>query len=1352
MTSENIQRDSERVYATVLFADISGFVAISEKLDPEEMTEFINGCFERLENVVFAHGGIVDKYIGDCLVAVFGLTPTTENAVSHAVRAGLDMRDALYQFNRDVRPPSPLDVHIGISSGPVIAGIMGSDIKRAFTVIGNTVNLAEYLEHASGKGQIFVGPQTYQETHAEFEYRPLPPVRPDGIGDPLPIYELVAVKSVRRMRRDSERRQATVMFADVIGFRSLAERMHPDELTRRMNECLAFVGAAVIQYGGVVDKYIGECVMALFGVPNAIENAPQQAINAAIEIRNRLVQFNDTQRLGEVLQLRVGINTGLVIAGDIGGRVKRDFTVMGDAVNLAARLKDAARPVSVIVGPETYRYTKDDFEFRPLPPLTVKGKEQPVQIYEVLSITERVHHTRVERTDRAIASALVGRTAELERITNQIRAAAGGRGGIVTIVGEAGIGKSRLVTEALQQTGGTNTLLLKARCHSLGQGMSFHPFIDLLHRWAGISDEEEETQAARRLEAAIAAVVPAEHVDEICPFIATMMGIRLSGAAGALVEGMDGSVLEKLIMKSTRELLQRLAAQQPLVLFFEDLHWADASSIRLLESLLGLAAGAPALFLLACRPDYADTGERLLRVVREQHAAQHEEIRVRPLAAVECTQLIDNLLQIDALPHSTRTLIARKAEGNPFYIEEVIRSLIDQGAVEYHDGRLRVTEKIDTVIIPGTVQEVIMARVDQLDEATRHLLQTAAVIGRSFHHRIIAAIVEDDGVGEAQLAERLAYLKSRQLLFERRSRRTARVRRRTLLDELEYVFQHALVQETIYQSILQKTRRGLHLKVAETIERIFFYRLADFYGMLAYHYSHAEQTQKAEEYLFKAGDEAARAAASSEALHFFREASRLYLLMHGAGGDPYKKALLEKNIALALLNRGDHSESIEHFDCAAEHLGQPVGRGAVAASLAFSGNLLGLLAQLYLRLGRHRKVTAWEAERLRCEILFNRARAQIYSDPRRLFFDSVAALRYFNEIDVQQIDQASVIYASGAGMFFYSGVSFAVGRRILAIAKQLMRPGNIKDAFTCASMEFICQYLEGDWGDTHVAVPSLVEEATRHGQLWDVNTYLGLLCDRKLRQGDFDGARGLLEQLGDINDAYGYAFAGANRDGMHALLLLEERELDHALQVAGAYHAARHEDLLKVLGLGTCAKIQVLRGDLDDAAAALAAAEKITRRSREIPPWHLSAYAAARLRYDVTLVERALLRRGTRLGELRRRARQSARYARHIAAKVALQRTEIHQLVGHLCWLTGRRRDALRYWHTSVAVGTQLRALPELARTYALAGRCLAQAGGTRLRLGDLDAAGCRARAGALFAEMGLVHEADATRLVARAA
>jgi len=1356
MTSGRTQ--GARPHVTVMFADLSGFTAMSERLDPEVATDLVNRYFAALELIVFACGGVVDKYIGDCIVAVWDL-PNAVAGAQQAGRAACAIRAAVRAVNQTAASPTPLDVHIGLGTGPVIAGHVGAE-AGAFSVIGDAVVLAQRLGEVSPSGQIYVDAATHELSAADFAYNALAPLVLPPRPNPVLAYELrgvcdtsvsdvdalvldaiarsaepVAVDELARRRttRGSERRLATVVFAEVVGVATLAHTMPPERFIGLLNRCFAALEPAVHGGGGVIDKYIGETVMALFGVPNAIEHAPRRALNAVIEMGHRLHDFAEKEGLGGRLHLHVGVNTGLVIAGELGGRATRAFTVIGDAVNVAARLKAAATDDAIYVGSETHRYTREEFEFGPLPPLVLKGKERPVPAWQLLSEHERVHRRRVAVSERAIFSPLVGRERELAEIAQAVQHLVHGSGGIVGVVGDAGIGKSRLMTEVFELPALEQAQVLEARSLlSIGQGLSFHPFIDLLRHWAGIGEEDAPHDASAKLAGAVRDLLP-DDFEEVLPFIARLMGLRIGGELAERVQGLEGEAMEELIFKSMRELLERLARRRPLVLLFEDLHWADQSSINLLESLLRVVESAPVLILAVGRPHFPDTLDRLLAAARGAHASQLVEVPLQRLTDQQCDALIQNLLKTDDLPYATRALIVRKADGNPFYIEEVIRSFIDTGAVEHRGGRFHCTEKIDTVDVPGTIQEVVMARVDRLEEAPRHVLQIASVIGRSFYHRILADVV---GPTEALDAE-LAQLKDKQLILERSSRGTAAVRRRMLEAELEYLFTHALAQEAIYESLLQRTRKELHGRVARSIEAVFADRLVDFYGMLAYHYSRGEELEKAEEFLFKAGEEAARSAASSEALTFFRDASQLYFRIHGAGGDPRKKALLEKNIGLALLNTGHLTESIDHFDRALSHLGVWVPRSKVGAGAWFAFNLLALLSQLYLHIRRRRRVPDWDVEREFCAICFNRGRAEITSNPTRLFFDTVAAFRHFNEIDASMIDQASAMYVSAAAVFCYSGISFAVTRRAIGYAKQLIRPGSIRDEFTVRSMEFVYHYLAGYWRAAPAIDSAFVDEALRYGQLWDVNTYIGLHCDLLLRQGAFRAARELVDQLGEINDAYGYGFAGANHDGMLAILLLEQRKLPEALQAVEHYQSARHEEPLKVYGLGSKAKAQVLLGDLAGAEVSLAAAGRIADRSREIPPWHLSAYAAARLRLDLAMLD------GAGHGEpstIRRRARRSIRYGLGIVRKVAIQRTEIHQLCGRIYWRLGHTRRAVRAWEASLAVGEQMQTRPELARSYAVIAQSLAERNDS-LRVGGLDGPGCLARAREEFAALGLTWD-----------
>jgi class 3 adenylate cyclase/tetratricopeptide (TPR) repeat protein len=1342
--------------AAVMFADLSGFTEMSERLDPELVVDLINRCFAALEAIVHDTGGEVEQYIGDCVAAVWDLAG---DGAARAVRAAQAMRETVTRLNAAIGPPAPLDVHIGIASGAVIAGRLGG-AHLDECVVGEPVAVAQRLGEAGGRGEVWTDAATHAAAGRGPHWRSLEPVTIKNRSEPVEAFALDPATDAEidalvdaavahsaepltpaeigadRERRDSERRHATIVFAEVLGLEPLAHVLSPERFIELLNRCCATLEPAVQRYGGAVDKFVGPTLMALFGVPTAIEHAPRQALNAAIELRQALRQFAAEQGLTGQLDLRVGINSGLIVAGDLGGRATRAFTVVGDAVNVAARLKEAAPAGATWLGRDTHRAIREAFVCGELPPLALKGKGEPVPVWRLDSEHEQL--ARVTTGD-GIHSSLVGREREIAAITTAVDRLASGIGGIVAVVGEAGIGKSRLMAEAMALPGLRRVRMLEGRALSIGQRLSFHPFADLLRRWAGIDSRDVPAAAAAKLAAAVRALAPNDF-DDLLPFVARLIGLRVGGAAAERTRLLEGEAMEELLFKAMRDLLGRLAEQRPLMLVFEDVHWADQSSIKLLEALLRLVVNRPVLFVLAGRPDFADTLVRVVGAARDAHALALVELSLQRLTDQECDALICNLLRTDELPYELRALITRKAEGNPFYIEEVLRSLLDTEVIVEQDGRKQLTRSVDSVEVPDTIAEVVLSRVDRLDEFTRHVLQVASVIGRTFFARVLRDVMD----APPALDDELAGLQAKQLLRQGRTHGSSSVRRHSLRVEIEYLFTHALAHEAVYGSLLQRTRKELHQRVARSIETLFADRLVDVYGMLAYHYSRADELAKAEEYLFKAGEEAARSAASAEALTFFRDASQLYLRMHGGGGDPGKKALLEKNIALALLNTGALTESIAHFDRAAAWLGKREPRTRAGAMARFGFNITALLAQLYLGVGRRRHIADLAREQELCDIWFNRGRAEITSDPTRLFFDTVAAFRYFNEIDATRIDQASAMYASAAGVFCYSGVSFAVGRRALEAAERLIRPGVMRDEFPVRSMQFVAPYLAGEWRTAPVIDAERVELALRQGLLWDVNTYVGLYADLLLRQGRFDAAGVEIDRLAEINDAYGYGFAGTNRDAMVMLLLIEQRRLPEALEAAEHYQRARHEVALKVLGLGSKAKVQTLLGDHAGAAATLAAAERFTARTREVPPWHLSAYAAARLRLDL-----AVLQAAPGSSSARRRARRSATHAAAVAAKAALQRTEILQLCGALEWTLGRSRQALDRWADSLATGVRMQARPERARTQALLASAL---GSGAPEVGGLRADAHGSAALAEFEALGLGWDLEALGRAAGAA
>lgn len=1090
---------------------------------------------------------------------------------------------------------------------------------------------------------------------------------------------------------ENERRHGTVLWAEISGFAETSGARDPDEL----GACWTALAALIAAHGGRVDGYVGGRVCGVFGMLASAEDAPRQAVNVAIALREHVERLNEARRGEFPLELSVGIDSGPLLAGPAGGAAEAAATVRGDTIASASRLLDAAPDDCILVGPQTHRLTRDVFAYRELRPGSLQGA---VVAYELLSAAPRTHRRR-----GGLSSPYVGRERELARLRRCVADLAAGRGGIVTLAGEAGLGKSRLLAELATLDECARATVLEGRALSMGQGLAYHPFVDLIRHWARITEGDGEGEAYDRLEAAVQRVCPAT-VGEVFPFVATLMGMRLSGAHAERVGGVTGEAMEKLIFKSTMDLLRAGADETPLVLIFEDLHWADLSSINLLESLQRLAVDAPILFVYAFRPDEQGVAAHVARAARARFAGVHVEMQLQPLDARECHELVRNLAGADGVPQALHGLIAARSGGNPFFIEEMVHSL--EGA-----------EDAGSIVVPETIGALIAARMDRLPEAARHLARLAAVVGQSFSHRLVEAIAGDAG----DLDRHLWLLTHRGLILERQPR-----------GERQYVFRHALAQQAIYESIPQPTRARLHRQVAAALEEQFADRLADAYGMLAYHYSRTDDLEKAEAYLFRAGDEAARSAASSEALGYFREASRLYLLIHGAGGDPLKVRLLEKNIGLALLNTGQLLDSITHFDRALDLLGEPVPRGTIRSVSRFAVDLAIVLYRLYVASGPTPAVGAMEHEF--ADLTEGKLKAEASSNPRRFLMDTIHGLRRLTEMNPRTLEPACSLYAGGAAAFAFGGLSFSVSERLLGLARDRVGPRGVRDRFVLGSMQFIHHFLRGDWDDRHAVDDALMAECLRYGLLWDVQTYLGISCERKIRQGKFEGARADIARLTEIGDVYAYDFARTNQHAMTAFLHLEQRNLADALGAVTVYYETRHEEVLNLLALGIRAKIETLGHDLDAAEVTLAKAAALNRRLGIVTPYHAGAYIMSRFLLAVTAVE-GTARRDRRTVRL---ARRSGRRAIWLAGRLARERTEAYRLAGRLDWLTGRPRRALRWWRRSLEEGTRLGARPEVARTCHEIGRRLSEPTSRHRTLGGMPAAAYLEKARALFAELNL--------------
>ena len=535
-----------------------------------------------------------------------------------------------------------------------------------------------------------------------------------------------------RSAMEGERKRVTVLFADVAGFTSMSEKLDPEKVHQIMDGCFKTLMDEIHNHQGTINQFTGDGVMALFGAPVAIENHAQNACQAALSIQSAIKKYSEDlkTKFGLDFKMRIGLNTGPVIVGSIGDDLRMDYTAIGDTVNLASRMESNAEPGNVLVSPNTYERVMHRFKFKPLGKVAVKGKEEPLDVYELVGQIEKSG----AGLNRQIFSEMVGRDDDLNKLELQVNKAASGEGSIVNVIGEAGIGKSRLIAELRNSSVMKRVTLLEGRAISIGRNLSFHPIINLLKHWAQINAKDTSVSALGKLETAIRSVCP-EDTNEIFPFVATLMGMKLSGRYAERVNGIEGEALEKLIFKNLRDLLIKTTEQTPLVVVIEDLHWADTSSIELLESMFRLAETQRIVFINAFRPNHPETGDRIIETIKEKLSVYYVGIKLQPLNEQMGEMLIHNMLKIKGLQQAVIDQIIQRAGGNPFFIEEVVRSFIDTGAVVIVFSGRHSTELYQQIFFSWKAEAQIL--LNDIEGAQKSLFQAKRIIDQ---HKFLAPI------------------------------------------------------------------------------------------------------------------------------------------------------------------------------------------------------------------------------------------------------------------------------------------------------------------------------------------------------------------------------------------------------------------------------------------------------------------------------------------------------------------------------------------------------------------------------------------------------------------------------------
>src|SRR5215212_6810836 len=664
-----------------------------------------------------------------------------------------------------------------------------------------------------------------------------------------------------QVRMEGERKYVTVLFADVVDSTGLGERLDPEQVAEIMNGAFAFFNASVKKYDGTVARLLGDAILAFFGAPIAHEDDAERAVRAGLDIQAAAKEYAEAVRrdYGVDFGVRVGINTGLAVLAAVGDEIRTEYTAMGDTTNVAARLQSAAAPGTVLISADTYHLVKQLFEIRPRGGAMVKGKSAPIVTYEVLS--PKAVPGKMRGLE-GLTSPLVGRSAEFELVNETLEEVREGRGAFVAVIGEAGLGKSRLLAEVGKSaTSGEQVAWLEGRALSYEQAVTYFPWRQVVREAIGTQEGEAPEVVREKL-----------HRDAICGampegdprYLEVVLSVE-SEATKEAVAALEGDALVERITTAVRGYLRARANLMPTVIVLDDLHWADSASLELLLNVAELVESQPLLVICLLRPDKDAKSWSAMRRVRDELGTSYAEVVLEPLDDAHAQELLGNLLYIEDLPASVRNLILNKAEGNPFFVEEVIRTLIDSEYIVQENNHWRTTREIVNVTIPDTLTGVLSARIDRLPENTKHVAQTAAVLGRIFGYRLLktvcAAAPSPEQIEDVE--PHLGILTYEEL-----------VRERVHDPELEYIFKHALTQEAAYEALLIRRRKELHRRAGEVIEQLYPEQSSELSSVLAYHFRLGEEWQRAADYAMGAGAQAVKVYAMNEALEHYENAYR----------------------------------------------------------------------------------------------------------------------------------------------------------------------------------------------------------------------------------------------------------------------------------------------------------------------------------------------------------------------------------------------------------------------------------------------------------------------------------------------
>jgi class 3 adenylate cyclase/tetratricopeptide (TPR) repeat protein len=942
---------------------------------------------------------------------------------------------------------------------------------------------------------------------------------------------------------EGERKQVTVLFADLKGSMELLADRDPEEARKILDPVLQLMMDAVHRYEGTVNQVMGDGIMALFGAPLAHEDHAVRACYAALRMQESVKKYAEEVRRSHVVKIRVGLNSGDVVVRALGSDLRMDYTAVGQTTHLAARMEQLADPGAIVITPDTLALAEGYVEVKSLGLVPVKGLADTLEVYEVTGAGPV--RTRLQATARRGVTRFVGRDTEVEQLRNARDRATAGHGQVVAIVGEAGVGKSRLFYEFTQSHRMQGWLILEATSVSYGKATSYLPVIDLLKSYFKVQDRDDLREIREKVTGKLLTLDRA-----LEPTLPALLALLDVPAGDASWQTLDPAQRRQRMLDAVRRLLLREAREQPLLLIFEDLHWIDGETQALLDGLVGSLGSARLLLLVNYRPEY-------------QHAwggkTSYSQMRLDALPSESAGELLDALLGDDPALAPLKQMLVKR--GNPFFLEETVRTLVETEALVGERGRYRLTQPVQTIQVPPTVQVMLAARIDRLAPEDKRLLQVASVVGKDVPFALLQAIAE---LPDETLRRGLDHLQAAEFLHET-----------GLYPDLEHSFKHALTHDVTYSGLLQERRHELHARIVDAIETLHRDRLGGEIEQLAHHALRGELREKAVHYLRQAGLKAATRSALPDARAWFEQALGVLEAL------PENQATLEQAFEIRLELRpmltqlGEGRRGLERMreaEALAERLNDDRRRGRVCAFLTNSHSLRGELEEA-LAFGTRALQIAGCLEDLRLRILTTTYLEQLhyhrgeYERVVELATANLAALPadWVYEYFGNSAAPASVYDRSWLVMSFAELGRFAEAAEPLAEAIRLAEPTHHAHTVGMAHWAAGTVYLvEGDWAKARSVIEDWIAMVRTGNNVlllaWAVGSSAWVLAQlgegrealNRLREGEQ-----LLERLaaGGIVGNRSWAYHALGRACLLLGRLDEARRLaDRALESSPGHH------------------------------------------------------------------------------------------------------------------------------------------------------------------------------------------------------